>query len=324
MHIECFSQRLLNPFRGIVNTIRYQSAEAVSTDGLNWDMYVSNEALLRDLVDFGKVQISDLRYGRWSKQQGLKRGPILPSEDFRLMEEMGAVLYEHLLTVHETVPFVFEDSIELWLLNRSGNPLALLASVIDADDIELDIPIQWRAGQLSYQTFQSDSFDEHYSGSDGRLSAGEYLTRYINDCAGDKPSAQWFLRGKDGGGNGLDGINLGKGKRGRVLQVDDFPKHMLSTREHDAEHTEIINDYIDWLAPWLLLLPELTTAARQYFERRCRMRAMEVEKQYIMYPEIINDSMIRSARVEAALRKAQGGTAEQLVVIPPYYIETRT
>ena len=49
MKFECYAERLLNPFRGITNTIRYQSAEAVTADGVRWDIYVSNEALQGNL-----------------------------------------------------------------------------------------------------------------------------------------------------------------------------------------------------------------------------------------------------------------------------------
>ena len=48
MSFQRYSQRLLNPFRGVVNCIRYRSAEAVTADGVRWDIYVSNEALLED------------------------------------------------------------------------------------------------------------------------------------------------------------------------------------------------------------------------------------------------------------------------------------
>jgi hypothetical protein len=49
MPFECNSQRLLNPFRGVVNCIRYRSAEAVSAKGVKWDIYVSNDGLLNGL-----------------------------------------------------------------------------------------------------------------------------------------------------------------------------------------------------------------------------------------------------------------------------------
>jgi hypothetical protein len=127
MQIECYAQRLLNPFRGAAHTIRYRSAEALTTDGVEWDIYVANDALLDGLGRAGKrAQISDIRYGHWSAETGLKRGPLFPSDDFRRLEDMGAVVYENLLTMHRAVPFAFLDQFELWLLDRRDRPLALL------------------------------------------------------------------------------------------------------------------------------------------------------------------------------------------------------
>ena len=117
MPFQCYSQRLLNPFRGVVNCIKYRSAEAVTADGVRWDIYVSNEALLDDLPEHRHTQVSDIRYGAWSAENGLKRGPIFPSEDFRLMEAMGTRVYEHLLENHRDIPFPFHDTAELWLLD---------------------------------------------------------------------------------------------------------------------------------------------------------------------------------------------------------------
>lgn len=78
MSVECYAQRLLNPFRGVLNTIRYESAEAVTLDGVHWDIYVSNEKLLDDLHQSHRVQVSDIRYGSWSLEQGLKAWPTVP------------------------------------------------------------------------------------------------------------------------------------------------------------------------------------------------------------------------------------------------------
>jgi hypothetical protein len=47
--VEYYSQRLLNPFRGCIQVIRDEAAEAVSMDGVHWDIYVSNDALLEGL-----------------------------------------------------------------------------------------------------------------------------------------------------------------------------------------------------------------------------------------------------------------------------------
>jgi len=93
----CYAQRLLNPFRGVMNIIEYEGAEAVTTDGLHWDIYVRDTTLVEDLADGHKVQTSDIRYGSWSEKQGLKRGAIYPSDDFKMLEHRGAILYEYLL-----------------------------------------------------------------------------------------------------------------------------------------------------------------------------------------------------------------------------------
>jgi hypothetical protein len=85
LNFHCYSQRLLNPFRGIVSYLGYQSADAVTADGRHWDIYVSNEALLDGLDPGRRPQISDIRYGSWSARRGLKRGPIFPSDDFLQM-----------------------------------------------------------------------------------------------------------------------------------------------------------------------------------------------------------------------------------------------
>ena len=135
-NIQCYSQRLLNPFRCVVNIIRYKSAEAVTSDGINWDIYVSNDSLLDGLDAKKSVQISDIRYGRWSERDGLKRGHVYPSEEFYTLEAMGAVAYQHLLKVHNQVPFPFNDSVELWLLDEANRPLALLNAVVDQKDID--------------------------------------------------------------------------------------------------------------------------------------------------------------------------------------------
>ena len=128
MTFHRYSQRMLNPFRGIVSYISYRSADAVTADGSHWDIYVSNEALLDGLDSVRRPQISDIRYGSWSARRGLKRGPILASDDFLLMEAMGTQVYQHLLEVCDQVPYPLLDHYELWLLDAGGQPLALIDS----------------------------------------------------------------------------------------------------------------------------------------------------------------------------------------------------
>lgn len=319
MQIECYAQRLLNPFRGVVHTIRYQSAEAVTMDGLEWDIYVANDALLEGLGRAGRrAQISDIRYGHWSAEKGLKRGPLFPSEDFRRLEDMGAVVYEHLLSVGQNVPFTFRDQFELWLLDRHDRPLALLHSV--RTDLETDTrpPLDWRAGMAAHERFQSSAVA--HPGE----SAGAYLTRHINSLS--HGVAQWFRRSDDGAGLGLHTLGGGPAAnavtlRGRVLDAGAFPPLFIATTYMDADHMRLVDDYHAWQAPWALLLPHLDAETRGRLERLACQQAELVERHHRLYPTVIDRPALQTARVEAALMRSQPQAAATEPAVPLYYIE---
>jgi hypothetical protein len=314
MQIECYAQRLLNPFRGVVHVIRYASAEAVTTDGIEWDIYVANDALLDGLGRAGKrAQISDIRYGHWSAEKGLKRGPLYPSDDFRRLEHMGAVVYEHLRRVHREVPFQFRDPFELWLLDRDDRPLALLHSVRNDSETDTRPPLDWRAGIAAQERFQSGAL------AGLAEPAGVYLTRYVNSLSGGV--AQWFRRSDDGAGLGLHTLKGGEALRGRVLEADAFPPLFIATAGMDPAHVRLVHDYHAWQAPWMLLLPHLDEATRRAFEASACQQAEMVEKHCRLYPAVIDRAALQAARVEAALVRSQPQPDKQDDVMPMYYIE---
>lgn len=314
MQIECYAQRLLNPFRGAVHTIRYQSAEAVTTDGIEWDIYVANDALLDGLGRAGKrAQISDIRYGHWSAEKGLKRGPLYPSDDFKRLEDMGAVVYEHLLKVHRDVPFAFLDHFELWLLDRNDQPLALLHSVRADSETDTRPPLDWRAGMAAQERFQSSAI------AGLTESAGVYLTRHVNSLASGV--VQWFRRSDDGAGLGLHTLKGGEHLRGRVLDAEAFPPLFIATAGMDAAHTRLVHDYHAWQAPWMLLLPHLDTATRSALEASACQQAESIERHYRLYPAVLDRPALQAARVEAALVRSQPRPANQDEVMPMFYIE---
>lgn len=298
MEIECYAQRLLNPFRGVVHVIRFQSAEAVTTDGIEWDIYVANDALLDDLGHAGRrAQISDIRYGHWSVEKGLKRGPLFPSDDFKRLEHMGAVVYEHLLEVHRDVPFTFRDQFELWLLDRNNQPLALLHSVRTDSETDTKPPLDWRAGIAAQEHFQSSAITGLAE------SAGTHLTRYVNSLSNGV--VQWFRRSDDGAGLGLHTLKGGETLHGRVLEAETFPPLYIATSGMDAAHTRLVHDYHAWQAPWALLLPHLESSARSALEIAACQQAEMVEKHYRLYPAMIDRAALQAARVEAAFIRNQ-------------------
>lgn len=315
MHIECYAQRLLNPFRGSVHVIRYRSAEAVTTDGLNWDIYVANEALLDGLQGRAgrRAQISDIRYGHWSAEKGLKRGPLYPSEEFRRLEDLGAVVYEHLLNVHRDVPFPYRDVYELWLLDRDANPLALLHSVRSEADTDTRPPLDWRAGIAATEHFRSAAV----GGLDEP--AATYLTRQVNARSGGV--AQWFARDTAGGGTGLAVVGGSAVLAGRQLGAGAFPELFVSDAGMDAAHAQLLADYHRWQAPWLLLLTRLAPEARRAFETAACEQAELLEKHVRLYPEVIDAAALRTARVAAMLARNQPSVAHTDPAMASFYIE---
>jgi hypothetical protein len=318
MIIDCYAQRLLNPFRGAMHTIRYEAAEAVTMDGRHWDLYVSDDALLSGLDRTLHTQVGDIRYGSWSATSGLRRGPRNPSEDFRRMEAVGNVVAEHLLSLHDRVPFAFKDEFELWLLDTARRPLALLDSVLTEDDITLDAKPAWRAGFAARERFTSATLRE--LGDEG-TAAGDYLTGYINTCAGGAPAAQWFRRHPDGSGTGLAGIGLPGGCAGRRLEAGEFPALLLADCGHDAVHRRLIDDFHAWQAVWLLVLPHLERERRRALEHELRRQVLLVDSQFRLYPEIIDADVITAARVEAALRRSAQPLPAADDSLPTFYIE---
>lgn len=314
MQIECYAQRLLNPFRGVVHVMRFQSAEAVTTDGVEWDIYVANDALLDGLGRAGRrAQISDIRYGHWSAEKGLKRGPLYPSDDFKRLEHMGAVLYEHLLNQQHALPFAFRDQFELWLLDQHDLPLALLHSV--RTDIETDTkpPLDWRAGIAAQERFKSRAV--------GPLNEtpGAYLTRHVNSLS--RGVAQWFRRSDDGAGLGMHTLRGGDTLHGRVLNADAFPPLFINTTYMDAAHAQLVRDYHAWQAPWMLLLSHLDPATRSALEAAACQQAEMIDKHYRLYPQILDHKALQAARVEAALIRSQPAPPQTDEAMPISYIE---
>jgi hypothetical protein len=313
--IECYAQRLLNPFRGTMQVIKYASAEAVSTDGLYWDIYVSNDELRRGLE--GQVQTSDIRYGSWSASAGLKRGPLYPSADFRRMEAMGAVVYAHLLTIQDRLPFPLRDHYELWLLDRQARPLALLDSALTDQDLALDRPLRWRPGMAAEARFLSAEPCDLA----GRPAAS-VLAEGINAAAGQAPAAQWFRREADGTGWGLEGVNLTPDLPGRRLAAGSFPDLLLACcPDLDGRHRRLLDDFLAWQAAWLLTLP-LSASMRRDLEAQAHRQAELVEGLWRLYPAMIDTAAINAARVEAQMLRAQAvrGTASQ-EQMSTFYIE---
>jgi hypothetical protein len=316
--IQRHAVRLLNPFRGVMNIIEYKGAEAVTIDGINWDIYVKDMSLTRDMEQSPDMLITEIRFGHWSQASGLRRGPIYPSEDFNAMEQQGLVVYEYLLQHAQQAPFPLTDDFELWLLDQNDQPLALLGSSFAADRLYYDLPLSWTAGMACKDFFAHRQNDNNTQQPFTRM-----LESTVKSMAGKSPQAQWFHRQHEIS-IGLRGIELTESLEGRELDNDYFPEFFIPEVIQTDIDDFIFEDYLDFLAPYLLTLPTLTVQQRTRFEQEAAKQALCVERLHHLYPAIQQQKFINSARIEARLRNASAVSIPEDNTLSPEYIELET
>lgn len=285
----CFAERMLNPFRGICNVVEIQGADAVSRDGERWTLFVHGEceeALVED-GSIQEVETPDVKWATWSAEHGLRRAPVRRVIDHVFIDVIGGQLLEAVMTYGQDVPFPLRDCFEMWLLDRREQPLALVASSCDRSELEDPTTLQWRAGQLACRGFHARSRTE-----DDRPHS-ELVADLI---AGAAHGAGWFRREPDGSGSPLGG--------GRHLPRGAFPELLLKTSWPDPAAAALVRDFLDWQAPWLLQLQDLSFPTRAGLELAAGRRALELAERHRLYPEVVEQSQVAAALVEARLRRS--------------------
>lgn len=320
MAIRCYSQRILNPFRGVMNIITIGGADAVTIDGKNWVLYIHDDfdPPTDDPEEFFEIDMPDIRFGEWSREGGLKRAPLIASYHYEAIQALGRVLLEAVEQHADNIPFAFDDHYELWLLDANNlEPLALLDSVCRQQDMYTPSSLRWDAGLRARDHFNSN-IDLFRPGVDTHA---ELLNVIINQRAGHEPRAQWFYRDSRHDGIGLDGMNLPDALRGRQLNSRMFPKMLLNRQWERQEERSLVNAFLNWLSPYLLLLDFLRDPQRAELEQAARNNALLVERMYPLYPRIVDRKAINSARVEAMLRSRNANAPRKDPVIGVDYIE---
>jgi hypothetical protein len=285
-----------------MNIITTGEADAVTTDGINWSLYIYDtfDSHNDEPEEFSNIEMPELRFGVWSKESGLKRAPALPSYHYDEIQIIGERLLQAVHEHADQIPFAFSDNFELWLLDgRSHEPLALLDSVCNEEEMHNPNSLYWEAGIRCREYFISNVLPP----SDDQESHADLLNQLVNARAGKEPAAQWFFRKEDGYGSGLNIINLDDSFIGRELSPRLFPRMLVEQQWNKESDAALFEDFINWLSPWLLLLDFLKDSQRKYLETSARSQALLVDQMHLLYPKIINKKDINAARVEAALRK---------------------
>ncbi|HEX9802499.1 MAG TPA: hypothetical protein VGB35_04535 [Gammaproteobacteria bacterium] len=307
---ECYSQRMLNPFHGIVNVVEIEGADAVCSDGENWTLFVHGTREVAEMADGRRheVETTEVKYGVWSRREGLKRAPVRNAADYEFVDHIGRYLIEVIRLHARRMPFPLRDHYELWLLDSAFDlPLALIESRCRHTETADDLPLTWRAGVRARSHFK---VPETLARRLGGGNPAEAVERVVNRAAGARPRAQWFLRKSDRSGQALRGIRTEAELAQRNLPAEAFPEQQLRSHWPDRGDEQLVRAYLDWQAPWLLMLQHLSDPTRDRLEQAAVQRAMLMAESHVLFPKVIDSGRIVAARVEASLRRAAGEEME--------------
>ncbi len=301
---RCFAIRRLSPFQGCLQVIEAQAAQASSSNGIDWRVQVRTQTPRSQWgEDHTPAEQQVILFGFWSSEGGFHRVPLPPLISSHEIEIAAQPIIDVLLEQTRKVPFPQHDRCELWLLDESTSaPLVLIASVSDPQHLPHIRRPEWQP------TLRSDhSFTRTWSKDKTEAPAyapREALAELIRHSAGQNPAAQWFERQADGSGKAIIGIDCDDKLQGRVLPKQEFPELLIRESWPDDAAQQLINDYIEWQAPYLLTLPTLSPLTRKRIEQRAFKQPFKVEGQYKLWPEVIDEARLRAALIEAQMRRS--------------------
>lgn len=300
---------MLSPFRGLMHCVETEWADAVTTDGREWTLYVRGECLYDDpeVVREQAISVPDIKYGTWSRAFGFQRAPIrLPTFEARV-RAAGDALLGAVQQHAEALPFPLADRYELWLLHGdTGRPLALIASACRLSERETPNLLRWTPGQRCL----------------AEQPAARALVTRVAELAGREPTAQWFERRPDG--SGVPCVEVGDDTPPVAIRSSDFGGFQIDESALDDAQIDLLREIEDWQAPSLLQLPDLPPAARRALEIAACRHAVRLAEQLPLYPCVLDRAAITAALVEARMRQSQTGvvtTDGGERALSPYYLE---
>jgi hypothetical protein len=201
------------------------------------------------------------------------------------MEE-AAFLIQAFVERMPQMPFALQDHHELWLFDQAENlPIALLATTRHKNDIPSSEPRYWSAS----------------AGSNGvpsqrRFPDAENLEKQVKQYAGFNIRKHWITRQPDGSGI-IDRLQTQMAK-------NRFPPFLLTEQWPDESQRQLAGAFIEWTAPALLTLQHLGSNERQRLEKSLNIQSRSIEHHWKLYPEMIDEQHIKTARVQCRLQQS--------------------
>ena len=290
---KTYSRRLLSPYTSMLQVAEIGDARALSSDGRNWQIQYRVDE---------QQQPENRGGGRAGEQYALlatvENGELKARPRFGFLDtaEVSTTLDELVALARDAaLPFAAIDSFEYWLLDEAEKkPLALLRSCISVEEMATSTEelsaYRVRPEWLAMPAAQLKIEDPETEPGQYVPPVNHRLQSLVEERAGLYPRAEWFDRSSD-----------------RDL---DFPSCLISEAWNREQDHELCQRYIRRLAPRLLMLQGLSHADRQKLEQAARENAIDVERFYPLYPEVIDNKLIKTLRVEAKMRlAAESGSA---------------
>ncbi|MDH5445388.1 MAG: hypothetical protein OEY52_07510 [Gammaproteobacteria bacterium] len=302
---KCYAFRRLSPFQGFLQVIETANGQASSSNGINWRIQVRYPASpeLAEYNDYFDIEQQTILVGFWSSEGGFHRVPQPPMVNAHDIEILAQPIIDELLVTTHKVPFEQIDTCELWLLDEKDySPLVLIASCSQPEHLPDIQNLTWESTLVN-----DHSFTRSWSISPNKTSDPSIrnkLNDQINNRSGSKPIAQWFIREKHGNGQSIGGINIPENITGRSLDKADFPELLLTEYWDSEPALELIKDYLEWQAPFLLTLPHLSPVIRKRLEVAAFKQVFKVESQHKLWPEVIDKEKLKAVLIEAQMRRS--------------------
>jgi hypothetical protein len=297
-----FAVRQVNPYDGVLQVVADEDARAYSANGRVWQIQAAAERPDHTWrsVSEGPASRQFFNFGLWDPHDGLHQVPANPVLDIGAMSAAAERLIARLSTLIDSLPFGLVDHIECWSMDAEDRPIALLATTEDRSTAPDRSVGAWQATRQADQGFIAPSLLSIDTGTQPRPTARAHAERLEHEVRTRGREQAWFDRSDP---NKVDRLDA----NGKSLATDTrtFPPLGLTTDWADRDTRALVQDYLDWQAPRLLLLPNLSDELRGRLEQAACRHAVELSSVYSLLPRIVDHTAVEAARVEAKLRRAQ-------------------
>lgn len=296
--LSVYATRLMPPYSGVVQVVEGDKARAVSMDGKHWEIqawHESTEGLFSQRSQQPSVK-KHYRVARYTLEDGIYKYPLYPTLDPNEIYASCMPVIKHIAELD--LPLKIRDDYEYWLVDeKEQKPLALIGSSHSAGNLR-NVPPRpdWRA--LSSMQLDLKSTPEEVE--QGLSPPSDRLEKLVRKKAGINPKAFWYKRAANGDAEQLvDGSIIPE-----TIESYWFPEFLIREDWETEEDNSVCYRYLERISPRLLILQRLTHAGRERAEIMARSFALEVERYHKLYPEVVNEELMVTMRVEARLRRS--------------------